>query len=73
MARGAQKEQARQKAQKEAAKRNKGGSQLAARAAGLQIKCPVCMALMANYKLLVQHMGAKHPSAAVPAESSFSS
>ncbi|KAI8987696.1 hypothetical protein BDF20DRAFT_813421 [Mycotypha africana] len=40
MARGAQKEQARQKAQKEAAKRNKAGSQLAARAAGLQAKHP---------------------------------
>ncbi|CAO3614130.1 unnamed protein product [Cunninghamella blakesleeana] len=73
MARGAQKEQARQKAQKEAAKRQKNGSQLKAREAGLQIKCSVCMALMANYKLLVQHMEAKHPSATIPPESSFSS
>ncbi|KAI8371384.1 At2g23090 like protein [Radiomyces spectabilis] len=73
MARGAQKEQARQKAQKEAQKKAKSGSQLAARAAGLQIKCPKCFAAMANYKLLVQHMEAKHPKDAIPPESSFSS
>ncbi|KAF7727642.1 hypothetical protein EC973_007300 [Apophysomyces ossiformis] len=71
MARGAQKEQARQKAQKEAAKKNKSGSQLAARAAGLQIKCGKCFSPMANYKLLVQHMEAKHPKDPIPPESSF--
>ncbi|ORZ21698.1 hypothetical protein BCR42DRAFT_408147 [Absidia repens] len=73
MARGAQKEQARQKAQKEAAKRAKGASQLGARQAGLQIKCPTCMSLMANYKLLVQHMEAKHPKEKIPSEDSFAS
>ncbi|CEP14202.1 hypothetical protein [Parasitella parasitica] len=56
MARGAQKEQARAKAQKEAAKRAGGVSQLGARAAGLQIKCPICLGAIANYKLLKQHM-----------------
>ncbi|ORY98237.1 hypothetical protein BCR43DRAFT_265050 [Syncephalastrum racemosum] len=72
MARGAQKEQARQKAQKEAAKRNAGGkSQLGARAAGLQIKCPKCFTAIPTYKLLVQHMEAKHPKETVPPESSF--
>ncbi|KAI8340124.1 At2g23090 like protein [Chlamydoabsidia padenii] len=72
MARGAQKEQARQKAQKEAAKRKGGVSQLGARQAGLQIKCPTCMSQMANYKLLVQHMEAKHPKDKIPSEESFS-
>ncbi|KAI9024408.1 At2g23090 like protein [Phycomyces nitens] len=71
MARGAQKEQARQKAQKEAAKRAGGVSQLGARAAGLQIKCPKCFSGMANYKLLVQHMEAKHPKDPIPEESTF--
>ncbi|CAO0802859.1 unnamed protein product [Mucor circinelloides] len=56
MARGAQKEQSRQKAQKEAAKRAGKGSQLGARAAGLQIKCSKCFIALANYNLLKQHM-----------------
>ncbi|KAI8148895.1 putative zinc finger protein [Fennellomyces sp. T-0311] len=71
MARGAQKEQSRQKAQKEAAKRGKPKSQLGARAAGLQVKCPSCFSNMPTYKLLVQHMEAKHPKADIPPESSF--
>ncbi|KAI8062677.1 At2g23090 like protein [Gongronella butleri] len=71
MARGAQKEQARQKAQKEAAKKNKSGSQLQAREAGLPIKCPTCMLRVTHYKVLVTHMEAKHPKETVPAEESF--
>ncbi|KAI8973041.1 putative zinc finger protein [Pilobolus umbonatus] len=71
MARGAQKEQARQKAQKEAAKRSKTGSQITARAAGLQFKCPKCFIALANYNLVVQHMEAKHPKETIPSESSF--
>ncbi|KAI8062281.1 putative zinc finger protein [Gilbertella persicaria] len=71
MARGAQKEQARQKAQKEAAKRKSNGSQLNARAAGLQIKCAKCFIALANYNLLKQHMEAKHPKDPVPPESDF--
>ncbi|CAO3653342.1 unnamed protein product [Mucor hiemalis] len=58
MARGAQKEQARQKAQKEAAKRSGKSSQLGSRAAGLQIKCPKCFIAIANYNILKQHMEA---------------
>ncbi|KAI9479517.1 At2g23090 like protein [Zychaea mexicana] len=73
MARGAQKEQARQKAQKEAAKRGKPKSQLTARAAGLQVKCPKCFTNMPNYKLLVHHMEAKHPKDNIPPESDFAS
>ncbi|CEG69138.1 hypothetical protein CU097_014174 [Rhizopus azygosporus] len=71
MARGAQKEQARQRAQKKAAERSNKGSQLGARAAGLQIKCPKCLIALANYKLLVQHFEAKHPKDNVPPESDF--
>ncbi|KAK4515460.1 uncharacterized protein ATC70_010406 [Mucor velutinosus] len=71
MARGAQKEQSRQKAQKEAAKRAGKGSQLGARAAGLQIKCPKCFIALANYNLLKQHMEAKHPKEPIPSESDF--
>ncbi|KAI7859063.1 At2g23090 like protein [Circinella umbellata] len=71
MARGAQKEQARQKAQKEAAKRAKPKSQLGARSAGLQVKCPTCFSMMTTYKLLVQHMEAKHPKDTIPPESNF--
>ncbi|ORX58957.1 putative zinc finger protein [Hesseltinella vesiculosa] len=71
MARGHQKEQARQKAQKEAAKRSKNGSQFAARAAGLQMKCPTCMQPLSNYKVLISHMEAKHPKENIPTEDSF--
>ncbi|CDH48709.1 predicted protein [Lichtheimia corymbifera JMRC:FSU:9682] len=73
MARGAQKEQARQKAQKEAAKKGKAKSQLGARAAGLQVKCPKCFVTMPTYKTLVNHMEAKHPKDPVPPESDFTS
>ncbi|KAG1459058.1 hypothetical protein G6F56_006249 [Rhizopus delemar] len=71
MARGHQKEQARQKNAKEAAKRSGKGSQLGARAAGLQIKCSKCFIALANYNLLVQHFEAKHPKDTLPAESEF--
>ncbi|KAL1930380.1 hypothetical protein VTP01DRAFT_10542 [Rhizomucor pusillus] len=73
MARGAQKEQARQRAQKEAAKRKEPKSQLAARAAGLTIKCPKCLIGMPAYTQFVQHMTAKHPKEPIPPESTFKS
>ncbi|CAI2175925.1 5142_t:CDS:2 [Funneliformis geosporum] len=57
MARGKQKEQAREKAQKQAENKPGGKSQLGARAAGLQLKCPVCKA--------------KHPKETIPPESDF--
>jgi len=62
----------RVKAQKKAADANKGGSQLQARAAGLQLICPSCRTQLANYKTLKQHMEAKHPGVPVPPEESFS-
>ncbi|CAG8437948.1 15412_t:CDS:2 [Funneliformis caledonium] len=71
MARGRQKEQAREKAQKQAENKNGGKSQLGARAAGLQLKCPVCKTPTANYKVIVQHMEAKHPKEPIPPESAF--
>ncbi|KAI9207579.1 putative zinc finger protein [Polychytrium aggregatum] len=71
MVRGAAKEQARQKAQKKAEAMKGGESQLKARAEGLKIICPSCKIAMPGYKILVQHMESKHPSAAIPAESSF--
>ncbi|KAM3589222.1 hypothetical protein VKS41_000093 [Umbelopsis sp. WA50703] len=71
MTRGHQKEAARARAAKEADKHKGGKSQLGARAAGLQFKCPKCMTPMANYNLIVQHMGAKHPKDPVPAIESF--
>ncbi|GBB87157.1 hypothetical protein RclHR1_01360028 [Rhizophagus clarus] len=71
MARGKQKEQAREKAQKQAENRQGGKSQLGARAAGLQLKCPVCKTPVANYKIIVQHMEAKHPKEPIPPEKDF--
>ncbi|CAG8480328.1 4362_t:CDS:2 [Acaulospora colombiana] len=71
MARGKQKEQAREKAQKLAEARSGGKSQLEARAKGLQLKCPVCKTPAANYKVVVQHMEAKHPKEAIPPETAF--
>ncbi|RKP36182.1 At2g23090 like protein [Dimargaris cristalligena] len=71
MARGKQKEQARDKAQKSAEARKGGKSQLAARDAGLKIMCPVCKNPTSHYKVLKEHMEAKHPKEPVPPESSF--
>ncbi|KAJ3010980.1 hypothetical protein HKX48_007087 [Thoreauomyces humboldtii] len=71
MARGAQKEQSRLKAQKLADAKKGGVSQLKARAAGLTMMCPACKSQMASYKILAQHMEAKHPKDAVPTEESF--
>ncbi|KAG2186197.1 hypothetical protein INT43_002635, partial [Umbelopsis isabellina] len=59
------------RAAKEADKHKGGKSQLGARAAGLQFKCPKCMTPMANYNLIVQHMEAKHPKDPVPTIESF--
>ncbi|KAJ1928317.1 hypothetical protein IWQ60_002165 [Tieghemiomyces parasiticus] len=73
MARGKQKEQAREKAQKLAESKKGGQSQLGARAAGLKINCPVCKNPASNYNVLKVHMEAKHPKDTVPPESSFSS
>ncbi|KAJ1983751.1 hypothetical protein H4R34_001083 [Dimargaris verticillata] len=72
MARGKQKEQAREKAQKLAEAKKGGKSQIAHRAAGLKFQCPVCKNPASNYKVLKDHMDAKHPKAPVPAEASFS-
>ncbi|KAK2961413.1 hypothetical protein BLNAU_3534 [Blattamonas nauphoetae] len=69
MARGLQKIQSQQK--KDAAKGKEKGSQLAARKAGLPIVCPDCKCQLPNYKTLVTHMEAKHPSIPIPAESTF--
>ncbi|KAK9721081.1 hypothetical protein K7432_003721 [Basidiobolus ranarum] len=71
MARGQQKIQAREKAQKLAEAKAGGKSQFSARAAGLKAVCQVCKNPCANYKTLVQHMGAKHPNAPVPSEESL--
>jgi len=71
MTRGHQKAQAKEKAAQRAAAHTPGKSQLGARAAGLTIKCPTCLASMANYKLLVQHMEAKHPRDKIPDESTL--
>ncbi|KAF0507716.1 C2H2-type zinc finger transcription factor [Gigaspora margarita] len=71
MVRGKQKEQAREKAQKLAENRAGGKSQLETRSKGLQMKCPVCKTPVANYKVIVQHMEAKHLKQTIPPESSF--
>ncbi|BFZ59968.1 hypothetical protein YB2330_000990 [Saitoella coloradoensis] len=71
MARGKQKEAAQEKARKVALAKQGGQSQLGARAAGLTCPCPVCKSGMANYKILVTHMTAKHPTAPVPPQSDF--
>ncbi|TPX59961.1 hypothetical protein SpCBS45565_g07627 [Spizellomyces sp. 'palustris'] len=71
MVRGAAKQQARERNQKQAATHSKGGSQLKARAEGLKITCPSCKGPMPSYKILVQHMESKHPGISVPAEGSF--
>ncbi|KAG0297561.1 hypothetical protein BGZ96_005869 [Linnemannia gamsii] len=72
MTRGLQKQQARANADKRAAANAPPKSQLKAMVAGNQFKCPKCMLMIANYKLVVQHMEAKHPKEPVPTEASFS-
>ncbi|KAL1920484.1 uncharacterized protein VTP21DRAFT_861 [Calcarisporiella thermophila] len=72
MTRGKQKEQAREKARKLAESKKGGQSQLDARKAGLQMKCPVCKTPIANYKLVVNHMEAKHPKDPIPSETAMS-
>ncbi|KAI8583093.1 hypothetical protein K450DRAFT_268620 [Umbelopsis ramanniana AG] len=71
MTRGHQKEAARARAAKEADKHKGGKSQLSARAAGNQMKCPKCLTPVANYKLIQQHMEAKHPKETIPPEEDF--
>ncbi|KAI9189202.1 hypothetical protein H9P43_000630 [Blastocladiella emersonii ATCC 22665] len=68
MARGKQKEESRLRAEK--SKPKEGKSQLKDREKGMQYTCPVCKNPCANYKILVQHMEAKHPKAPIPAEGS---
>ncbi|KAF9926910.1 hypothetical protein BGZ67_007888 [Mortierella alpina] len=46
-------------------------SQLKAMVDGNKFKCPKCMLMIANYKLIVQHMEAKHPKEPVPSEEAF--
>ncbi|KAJ3188322.1 hypothetical protein HDU85_005473 [Gaertneriomyces sp. JEL0708] len=71
MVRGAAKQQARERNQKQQAAKAGGVSQLKARAEGLKVQCPSCKGPMASYKVLVQHMESKHPGVAVPSEASF--
>ncbi|ORX83799.1 hypothetical protein BCR32DRAFT_291781 [Anaeromyces robustus] len=68
MARGKQKEQAREKAQKAAAARKGGKSQIQFREKGLQSICPICRTPNPNYKTMVLHMEAKHPGKPIPPE-----
>ncbi|KAI9346848.1 At2g23090 like protein [Obelidium mucronatum] len=72
MVRGIAKEQAKERANKKAAAHGVPNSQFKARAAGLQIICPICRAPLAAYKLLVGHYESKHPKETPPAESTFS-
>ncbi|KAI8319369.1 P-loop containing nucleoside triphosphate hydrolase protein [Martensiomyces pterosporus] len=65
------KAQAREKAQKEAAKKKSAVSQYKARADAIQFNCPVCKAPNANYKNFVNHWEHKHDGSPVPPESQF--
>ncbi|KAF8059649.1 zinc finger protein 706 [Scenedesmus sp. PABB004] len=71
MVRGNAKIEAQKKAEKRAEASKKAGSQLKARAAGLPIVCPSCRATLPTYKILAEHMGAKHPGLPLPPEESF--
>jgi len=70
MARGHQKIQSQQKAQKKAESSKKGGAvdQKIAAQAALHHKCTVCMAQMPDPKTYKQHFESKHPKADLPAE-----
>ncbi|WKY14163.1 hypothetical protein Q1695_000035 [Nippostrongylus brasiliensis] len=70
MARGHQKIQSQQKAQKkaEAAKKGQGCDQKSAAQKALHHKCTVCMAQMPDPKTYKQHFESKHPKAPLPAE-----
>ncbi|KAG9320282.1 hypothetical protein KVV02_001324 [Mortierella alpina] len=61
----------RANADKRAAANAPPKSQLKAMVDGNKFKCPKCMLMIANYKLIVQHMEAKHPKEPVPSEESF--
>ncbi|KHJ99532.1 hypothetical protein OESDEN_00468 [Oesophagostomum dentatum] len=70
MARGHQKIQSQQKAQKRAEqlKKSQGCDQKGAAQKALHHKCTVCMAQMPDPKTYKQHFLSKHPKAALPAE-----
>lgn len=70
MARGHQKIQAQQKAQKKAdqAKKGQGCDQKTAAQKALHHKCTVCMAQMPDPKTYKQHFESKHPKATLPTE-----
>ncbi|ORZ31449.1 hypothetical protein BCR44DRAFT_43632 [Catenaria anguillulae PL171] len=68
MARGKQKEESRLRAEKN--KPKEGKSQLKDREKAMNYSCSVCRTACANYKILVQHMEAKHPKSPIPPESS---
>ncbi|VDL84499.1 unnamed protein product [Nippostrongylus brasiliensis] len=70
MARGHQKFQSQQKAQKkaEALKKSQGSNQRGAAQKALHHKCTVCMAQMPDLKTYKQHFESRHPKALLPAE-----
>lgn len=70
MARGHQKIQSQQKAQKkaESMKKGNGVDQKVAAQAALHFKCKVCMAQMPDPKTYKQHFESKHPKAEMPPE-----
>ncbi|CAF0756681.1 unnamed protein product [Adineta ricciae] len=67
MARGHQKELARQRNEKNGAG-NKPTSQKGTAAAGLTYQCPVCKTQMGDPKTYKQHFESKHPKNELPAE-----
>lgn len=68
MARGQQKIQAQQRAQKKAAAGKGGSDQKAAAKAALVHKCTVCMTMMPDPKTYKQHFESKHPKSPLPSE-----
>ncbi|CAD6192827.1 unnamed protein product [Caenorhabditis auriculariae] len=70
MARGHQKIQSQQKAQKKAeqAKKAQGCDQKTAALKALNHKCVVCFAMMPDPKTYKQHFESKHPKAPLPTE-----
>ncbi|EPB68321.1 hypothetical protein ANCCEY_12585 [Ancylostoma ceylanicum] len=70
MARGHQKIQSQQKAQKkaEALKKSQGCDQRGAAQKALHHKCTVCMAQMPDPKTYKQHFESRHPKTPLPLE-----
>jgi hypothetical protein len=68
MVRGHAKAVAQERNAKKTASQASKGSQLGAAEAALIYKCPICLQLTPNVKLLQTHYQAKHPSEQLPAE-----